>query len=85
MMKARFGFAPIIAKPGPVFQAQPADFAAMHRRYRYETTPANAERAPVRTVSTHSAFTLGSNCDFPELDGLSCPDDQDQSGDAHSS
>lgn len=51
-------------------EAAAADFVAMHRRYRHEATPANAEHVPVRTVSPHTGFTLGSDCDFPEWDGL---------------
>lgn len=49
-------------------------FVAMRQHFRYETTPANSDRTPIRTVATHTAFKRGADCEFPPMKGLSWPE-----------
>lgn len=49
-------------------------FVAMRQHFRYEATPANTDRTPIRTVGTNTAMRLGANCEFPPMKGLSWPE-----------
>jgi len=58
-------------------EAAVTDFVQMQRRFRYEATPANADRTPVRSVTTHSGFIRGTECKFPEMNEQSWRDGAD--------
>jgi len=51
-------------------------FVAMRQHFRYEATPANTDRTPIRTVGTNTAMRRGADCEFPSMKGLSWPDDE---------
>jgi len=55
-------------------EAAARNFVTMRQHFRYEATPANTDRTPIRTVGTNTAMRRGADCEFPPMKGLSWPE-----------